>query len=97
MPVVINMENCQFYDNASVIRYNNEIDKAQENLKLQAQNKESQELVRALDELKLAMNQKNEAQVKRTAVRFSEQFKSGLFANIASGALFMLVNGLLTK
>lgn len=95
MPVVINMENCQFYDNASVIRYNNEINESQKQLSTLQQTQEIKEMVVALDELKAAIKQSDRITVKKIVTDFAVQFSSNLFASIAGTALKNLVGGIL--
>lgn len=95
MPVVINMENCQFYDNASVIRYNNEINESQKQLSTLQQTQEIKEMVVALDELKAAIKQSDRITVKKIVADFAVQFSSNLFASIAGTALKNLVGGIL--
>ncbi len=95
MPITINMENCKFYDNASVIRYNNEIDKAQEELMAKQQYEAANELILALDELKAAIKENNKVPIKKVVTDFAVQFSSNLFANVAGAALKGLIGGFL--
>ncbi len=92
MPVNIRLDNCNFFDEASVIRYNNEIDYSTKMLEDNQRGKEHQALIQALNELRAAISSNSEVLIKKTTTKFSDQFKSSLFANIASGALFTLVS-----
>ena len=95
MPITINMENCKFYDNASVIRYNYEISQTQQELSRQKQDQEHAELLLALEELKSAIQENSKTSVKKVVTDFAVQFSSNLFAGIAGAALKGLVGGFL--
>jgi len=95
MPITINMENCKFYDNASVIRYNNEIGQTQQELSSQQQDNAHRELLAALEELKAAIQENNKTSVKKVVTDFAVQFSSNLFASVAGAALKGLVGGFL--
>lgn len=95
MSVEITVENCQFYENASVIRYNNDIEETRERLLQKQQSEYNRELLIALNELKKALDDNSKKTVKKVVTDFSVQFSSSLFASIASAALKGLVQGFL--
>lgn len=95
MPITINMENCKFYDNASVIRYNYEIIQTQQELSRQQQDQEHRELLIALEELKAAIHDNSKTSIKKVVTDFTVQFTSNLFATVAGAALKGLVGGFL--
>ena len=90
MPITINMENCQFFDNASVVRYNNEIGETEEKLN-QQRDEATKELILALEELKSAIRQNNKTSIRKVISDFAVQFSSNLFANVAGAGLLALV------
>ncbi|MPM44046.1 hypothetical protein SDC9_90724 [bioreactor metagenome] len=95
MPITINMENCNFYDCASVIRYNYEISQTKQELSQQQQDRDHKELLDALEKLKAAIQENNKTSVKKVVTDFAVQFSSNLFASVAGAALKGLVGGFL--